>query len=810
MLENLLQDLTLAGRMIRRTPAFVLVAIFCIAIGTGAVTTIFSGMNAVMLRPLPGTTEGDRLVMVERRQADGREGASASYRLYERLRDRTTSLDGLAAWSKVDLAIGINGEGHGVYANIVSANYFSVLGVRPVVGRFFTAAEDRAPGSAPVLVVSHSFWTTRLAADPAAVGRTLTVNGHPYTLIGVAPRGFRGAFTPLKVEAWVPLMMQAELRPGRDLADAPWLWLFGRMKPGMTHDAVRRDLTPLTAEHARTAVEPSAFRVYDHIRVTDLTGLPQDARTAFLGFTGILLGAALLVLLIASVNVGSMLTARGIARQGELAVRAALGASRARLATQLLTEVVVLFLLGGAGGVLFAIAATAALEQISIPGAALTLELSPDLRVLTFALALSLVTGILFGLPPALTSARRDLTTTLHQGSSRSSGRRSRFSRGLIVAQLALSLVLLVAAGLFARALEQGQRVNPGFDPTGVVVAPMNSESWGYTPERGRAFFKALRDRAAALPGVTAVSTTAVIPLSASSMGDVIHVTGGSAQRDERVRVEVATVGADYFTVVRIPLMQGRAITAQDDERSPRVAVVNETLAKRYWPDGSALGRTFEYDSQRVTVVGVARDAKYSLLNETTPAFVYFPIEQQWRPDQTLLVRTSLDPSQAARSIQQAVLAIDSALPRPKITTLQRETSVVLLPQRVAAMVTGALGGVGLLLASVGLYGVIAYAVARRTREIGVRVALGATRRDVVAIVLGEGMRLASGGVVVGLVLAGISTRLIASFLFSVSPVDGMTFAATTATLLAVAFVACYLPARRAAAADPLLSLRAE
>ena len=540
-----------------------------------------------------------------------------------------------------------------------------------------------------------------------------------------------------------------------------------------------------------------------------MTGLPQDARVAFLGFTGILFGAALLVLLIASVNVGSMLTARGIARQGELAVRAALGASRMRLASQLLTEVVLLFLLGGAGGVLFAVAATAALERISIPGAAMSLELSPDLRVLAFALALALLTGIVFGLPPALTAARRDLTTPLHQMSIRASGRRSRLARGLIVAQLALSLVLLIAAGLFARALEQGSRVNPGFDSAGVVVAPLNTESWGYSPERGRAFFRALRERAGALPGVTAVTTTAVIPLSASNMGDVIRIAGASSD-EERVRVQVGMVGADYFAVVRIPLLQGRSIIATDDERSPRVAVINETLAGRYWPDGSAVGRTFGYDGQRVTVVGVARDAKDATLAESTPPFVYFPIEQLWRPDQTLLVRTGLDPGQAARTIQEAVLTLDSALPRPAVTTLQRETSVVLLPQRVAAMVTGALGGIGLLLASVGLYGVIAYAVARRTREIGVRVALGATRRDVLSIVLGEGMRLAIGGVIVGLALAGLSTRLIAGFLFSISPLDTMTFLATAVALLAVALIASYLPARRAAAADPLVALRAD
>ena len=809
MFEMLRTDVRLAGRMIRRNRSFALVSVLCVAIGTGSVTTIFSAMNALMLRPLPGTTDGSRLLLLERKDANGREGVSGSYHLYEVFRDRAATLEGVAAWSKVDLAIGTATDAQAVYGNIVSASFFNVLGVRPAMGRFFSADEDRTLMGAPVVVVSYGFWKSRLGADPDAIGRTLSVNGHPYTLIGVTPSGFRGVFTPLKADAWVPLSMQPQLRPGRDLADAPWLWLFGRTRPGIARQAAVRELSALTAEHARNTPDPNAYRQYDRILASPLTGLPSDARTALFGFAGLLMAAGSLVLLIASVNVASLLSARGLARSGELAVRAALGAGRWRLAAQLLTEVVVLFLLGGAGGVLVAFAATRALEQVSIPGSApILLELTPDLRVLAFALAVALITGVVFGLPSALAASNTSLTGRLRTLAVQSSPRRRWLSQGLIVGQLALSLVLLVAAGLFGRALIEGGRVDPGFDVSGVVVVPLNTQAWGYDTQRARAFYEDLRERIAALPGTVDVTTTDIVPLSASSSGATIQIPG--AGQDGRVPVRLSAVGPDYFSVVRIRIVSGRPIGSGDDDRAPRVAVVNETLARRYWPDGTAVGRTFGQGGQQITIVGVAANAKYATLDETPPAFVYLSMAQTWRPDQTLMVRTSLPAGTFGGEIQQVVRSIDRSLPRPAVSTLERETSIVLLPQRVAAIVTGLFGATGLLLGSIGLYGVLGYAVTRRTREIGVRLALGATRTDVLASVVGDGMRLALAGIGAGLLLAAACTRFIASFLFTVSPLDVTTFAATSAVFVAVALVACYFPARRAAACDPLTALRAD
>jgi len=514
------------------------------------------------------------------------------------------------------------------------------------------------------------------------------------------------------------------------------------------------------------------------------------------------------------VNVASMLSARGIARRREMAVRAALGAGRGRLVRQLLTEILVLFMLGAAGGVALTIVATNALERLSIPSdVTIALELSPDVRVLVFALLVSLVTGLAFGLPPALRSARNDITARLRDGAVGSGVRRSVFGNVLIVGQLSLALVLLVAAGLFLRALNHGARVDPGFDAGGVATVSLNTEAWGYDEAKGRAFFRALRDDVAALPGVTAVSYTMHLPLTMHNNGDEIRIDGVEPPGgDPRagILIWLANVDVDYFDAVRIPVVVGRDFTRTDDHQAPRVAVVNETLARRFWLDGSVLGRTFTLRDDRVTIVGVARDAKYNSLSETTPLFVYFPIEQSWSAKQMLLVRTAGDPTVLAPAIQSAVRSLDPGLPRVALITLRDANSIVLLPQRVAAIVTGALGVVGLLLASVGLYGIIAYSVGRRTREIGIRLALGARGSGVVGMIVREGMRLAGIGVIIGLLLAAAVTRLISGFLFSVSPLDGVTFAGMSLLFVVVALVASYLPARRAAAADPMVILRAE
>ena len=525
-----------------------------------------------------------------------------------------------------------------------------------------------------------------------------------------------------------------------------------------------------------------------------------------LGFMSLLLGAAGLVLLIAGVNVAAMLSAQSLERRREMAVRAALGAGRTRLLRQLLTEILVLFLLGASGGIIVAHFATAALEQLPLPAnVPLSFDLSPDFRVLAFALCTSLVTGLIFGLAPALKAARQDITSRLRSDSPGSGSRRAFMSRTLIIGQLALSLVLLVAAGLFARALARGQQVDPGFESAGLATASLEPEAWGYNQARTRAFYRDLRARIEALPGVTGVSYTGRLPLTAGSSIEDINVDGTAD-----VLIHYGKVDVNYFSVIGLPILQGRAFYPTDDERAPGVAVVNETLARQLWPNGDAVGHTFRFLGKLTTIVGIARDAKYATLNEHTPPFAYFPVAQVWQPAQALLVRTATPPERLGRAIQQAMLAIDPVLPRPRVTTFSQASSIVLLPQRLAAIVTGVLGAVGLVLATVGLYGVMAYSASRRTREIAIRMALGARRSNILAMMIREGAWLAGAGVVIGLLLAGAATRLMTSFLFNVSPLDGVTFVGMSVILITVALMASYLPARRAAAADPASALRAD
>jgi putative ABC transport system permease protein len=805
LVGSFMSDVRLALRLLWKSPIFTLVVVFVISLGSGAVTTIFSGMNALVLRPPPGLSGLDRLVTLQPARRDGTFVEQGSYAYYDYLRERSRTLDGIVAWGRVSLTISEGAEGTAVYGNMVSGNYFDVLGVRPALGRFFAADENRTPGSHPVIVVSQGFWRTRLGGQPAAIGRTVTVNGNPFTIIGVAPEEFRGVYTGLRADAWVPLMMQPQLRPRSNLTDASWLWMFGRLQSDSSLERARQELAALAASRSNELGRGSSPTELDSMRVSPLTGLPGGEGRALLGFTGLLLAAAALVLMIAGVNVAAMLSARYATRRRDLAVRAALGAGRMRLLRQLLTEVFALFLLGSLGGFVVALLATAALERLPLPAnVPVSLELSPDTRVLVFAVGVSLLAGLIFGLAPALRAAGRDITSRLRDDSAGSGTRRTVMSRTLIVGQLAFSLVLLVAAGLFSRALTRGQQIDPGFDVEAVTAGWIEPESWGYDEVKTRNFYRELRQRLEPMPGVTAISFTGRVPLMMGSSSDDITVDGAE------VRVDYASVDTDYFEVLRLPLVQGRAFRQSDGQQAANVAVVNETLARKLWPDGSAVGRTFRFRGMPTMIVGIARDAKYARLDEATPAFVHVPLAQVWQPTQTLLVRSAADRAQLASAIQQAVLSIDPALPRPRVSTLRQATAIVLLPQRAAAIVTGALGAVGLILAAVGLYGIMAFSANRRTREIGIRVALGAEQASVLGLIVREGLRLAALGITIGLVLSVAAGRLIAGWLFNVSPLDGATFAGMSALFLAVATVASYLPARRAASVDPVAALRAE
>jgi putative ABC transport system permease protein len=805
-LEQTMNDLRFAVRLLRKSPVFAVVAILAISLGAGAVTTIFSAMNAMVLRPVPGVADGSRVVGLEFRRRDGKDELTGMYPTYAFLRDHSHTTSGVAAWARATLSIAATGRDAArvVKGSYTSGNYFSVLGVRPALGRFFLPDEDRTPLANPVIVVSYDFWATTLGADSSAIGKPLSVNGNPYTLIGVAPEGFRGLITLLPLDGWIPIMMQGQIQPERKLESATWLRMFARLRDGGTAEAATAELSTLFTEQNQAPSANRANRVVS-IHVSPLRAVPEDARKMFLGFMAILFVAATFVLFIASVDVAAMLSARAVARRREMAVRAALGASRARLITQLLTEILVLFGIGAAGAIAIAYGATTWATRFPLPAEIIVPpDLVPDGRVMAFALLVSLATGVVFGLTPALRASRDDVSARLRDGTTGAGMRRSRIGNALIVGQLALSLVLLVAAGLFVRALGRAASVPPGFERSGVTVVSFDTRTWGYNDVAGQRFYHALRDRVAALPGVTAVTFASFAPLTTRSLNDSVTYASG-----ERAFTWYVAAGNDYFRTLEMPVIAGRALGADDNERAAPVAVVNETFAKRLAPNGGALGRTFMRGKQAVTVVGVARDAKYATFDEATPSMMFLPIDQVWQPTQTMMVR-GLSPAQLARGLHDAMRAIDSKLPVPSLMTLDEASGINVLPQRIALIVTGVLGGVGLLLSTLGLYGVIAYSVNQRTRELGVRLALGAQRATLLGMVLADGLRLAAVGVVVGLAAAAGATRVIAEFLFDVSALDAVTFIGTALLLVIVALLATYVPARRAARLDPMSALRSE
>ncbi|MGV3711113.1 MAG: ABC transporter permease, partial [Gemmatimonas sp.] len=684
--STVLGDLRYSLRTLRRNPVFTVVVVLVIAVGIGAVTTIVTAANAYLFKPLPGTRENSQLVQIDRTSPDGKEGAQASYPYLQYLADNSTTLSGVAAWSKVDLTISRGDGGRTAYGAIVTANYFSVLGVQPMLGRFFLDGEDQQPLAHPLVVVSYDFWKSQLGGDSSLVGQSVGVNGRPYTLIGVAPEHFVGVFTPIRTAAWVSMSMQPAVRPTRSLNEtAHWLWTFARVRDGTTRAQVQAELGALTRQYAQQASEQKFAQAYTAVRLISLTGLPDDAHKLMSAFLAVLFAAAVAVLSIAGVNVAAMLSARAVARRHEIALRAALGAPRARLVRHLMTETLLLFVAGGGMGLLLAVVASRALERIPLPtDEPLVISLPVDARVVGFAILVSMAAGLLFGILPALRAARKDLQTTLRSESAGSGRRRPVVSNVLVVGQLALSMVLLVTAGLLVRALQTGQRTNPGFVADGVSVTSLASEAWGYDTPRARAFFARLRERIEAMPGVQGMSYTGVVPVTMSSSGTTVFPDNAVGQDDGR-DVFINAVDTDYFGVLQIPLVEGRFIGMEDNEQTRRVAVINETMAKKFWPGSSAVGHTMRNGADTLTVIGVVRDAKYASLSEGPRPFLYVAFQQQWRSDPSVLVRSSNPPERTAREIARVMRELDAAIPPPKVLTLPNAMTMSLLPQRVAA-----------------------------------------------------------------------------------------------------------------------------
>ena len=812
MFDSVQHDVRYAVRELRRSPVFSITAILSIAIGVGGTAAIYSMANALLYSAPPGVREADRVVNIGRTQ-DGGGFDNFSYLTFTEYRDRNSTFASLAAVELAPTAVSLRRDdgGEAVEAGLVSGTYFTVLGARPALGRFFLPEEDRTPQTHAVTVLSHRFWSERLGADSGVVSRALVLNGVPFTVVGVAGEGFHGASITAP-DLWVPMMatpwLGGSVEQLTESRRSAWVMAVGRLKPDVDLNLAQADLSTIAAQLLQSY--PEAYEGQG-VRVLPLSLFPGDLQRLiglFMTFLFVLTG---LVLVIGGTNVAGMLLARSAARRREIAVRLAIGASRARLVRQLITESVVLFVVAGALGALLARWVVAGLMAL-IPTLPFQVAFTPsiDWRVVTFALAVAVIAGLVAGLAPALQSTRPSLAPEL-RSDIRSSGRRQRLRSGLLVMQVAFSMLLLVVAGLFGRALVQARAIDAGFEHRGVHVATLDLGMVNHTPETGRQFADRLLAGAGALPGVESVALSRAIPLGGSGMGLGAIIVDGHAPPggDSGWEADWNIVTPAYFDVLRIPLLKGRGFTTMDRAGSPDVAILNETLASRIWPGEDPIGKTFRNEDRTVTIIGIARDAKYRSLGEEPRAFIYVPLSQRYNGSLSLFARTDPGLSMTA-PLRRLVAGLDPSLPILSSQPLAEHTAVGLFPQRVALWVATSLGGVALLLALIGIYGVTAYSVAQRTREIGIRIALGSPRGSVLGMVLGQGIRLIVVGVAAGVAAAIAATRLLESLLFGVSGSDPVALGGASLLLLSAAMIASWVPARRASRVDPMVALRQE
>ncbi len=812
-MSTLLQDLRYAARLLLKDGAFTAAAVATLALGVGANATVFSWVNAVLLDPLPGVPESHRLAGVQQTARDG-SPLSLSYPDYVDLSDRNDVLEGLIAYDIQAMNLSGDRGPERVWGMIVSGNYFDVLGVKALHGRTFLPEEDRTPGTHPVVVVSHSLWRRRFGGDPAIVGSTIALNNRSFTLVGVTPDGFRGTVIGLDLEAWVPLMMQRAIVEGGDrLTQQGNHWLDGmaRLRPGVSRDQAQAQLTTLarTMIRDRGADPGEAGTLLSPLSRLDAAEVMGPVLLVLLAVVGV-------VLLVACANLANLMLARGAARGREAVVRAALGAGRSRLLRQHLTESLLLSALGCAAAWVTAHWGAGLLTALVPPtGMPLGLAVRLDGRVFVFTLAASVACGLLFGLGPAVQAARANLAGALKEGSSPVAGGRtwSRLRRGLVVAQVSLSVLLLVCAGLLLRSLQKARTFDPGFDPRGVLLASIDLFPAGYDEVRGPLLLRRILSDVRALPGVEDATVARKIPLSLSGTSSTsLEVEGHSHLPEESPWAFYNVVGPDYFRTMRVPLTRGRDLALDDGGGSAEVVVVNETFARRYGggDEAAVLGRRVDVFGRPRTIVGVARDMKHRRLDEPPAPHVFLPVLQYFRPDATLHVRGRGRSLELAAPVQREVHRLDPDLPVFGTRDLEASLGAAMFPQRLGGLLLATFGLLALAMATVGLYAVQAYAITRRWREIGIRMTLGARPRDVLGMVVGQGMRMASLGTLIGLAAALPAGRLLSGLLFGVAPADPLTLAAVPGVLLAVALVGSWLPARRAARVDPMRALRCD
>jgi predicted permease len=842
-METLFNDLRYGAKMLWKNKGVTVVAVVSLAVGIGANTAIFSMVNSLLLRPRP-VSKPEQLVELYTGELQ-HPYETTSYPSYLDFRARNDVFTGLAAYGISQFKLGGMNQVEQVWGEAVSGNYFDVLGVPAHKGRTFAAEEDLVPGRNPVVVISYGLWQRRFDSDPALIGKTVTVNNQELTVIGIAPPQYTGMLRGLASEVWIPTMMMPLLEPNKGQTllgsrGSRWVLLVGRLKPDATlaqararFDLLSREMQATHPEEWKSKWPPESGAVRElfvSVLPESETRVHPDMQTSVYALAGLLVVIVNLVLVIACMNLASMLLARALVRRKEIAVRLALGASRTRIIRQLLTESVLLSLIAGAAGLVFAVwlldlvlAFMPALPE----GIRIALDLRLDWHVPVYAIAFSTITGVLFGLAPALHSSKADVSTVLKDDSSAFTGRyrKSRVRQSLVVAQVAFSLLLLIGAGLVLRSLEKVRPTRLGFSSDNVLVAPVVLDETQYDRGKSQEFFRQLSERVSSLPGVQAASL--VDRVLGGFMGSArrsTEIEGYQASAGEDMQIDFAMVGPNYFTNMKVPFAKGRDFDDRDRDGAPCVAIVNETFAQRYFSGiGSPLGKHLakfgrgpKEPKQMCEIVGVIHDNQWQSLEKVVRPFYFLALQQSEQRRMTLLVSSAGDPASLIQPVRRAIQQLDPNMPVNDVQTLREYFSVGLYPFRLLGVVMGACGVMALLLATVGIYGVVSYSVAQRQREVGIRIALGALQRDILRMVVGQGMILVGYGLGAGLLLGLVLTRVLTSslfdteLLFGVTATDSLTFAGVTALLAFVALVACYVPARRATKVNLLVALRYE
>jgi predicted permease len=857
-MQTFWQDLRYGSRMLWKTPGFTAVAVLSLALGIGANTALFSIVDAMLLKKLP-VKEPDRLVLFKslsganfspgsytgnsNRDRNGQAvRTSFPYQSFTRLREQDSVLSEVFAFGNVGLNVNADGQADVANGQAVSGNYYVGLSVQALHGRVITDEDDNVAAT-PVAVLSYRYWQRRFGGDTTVVGKQINLNNIAFTVIGITPEGFDGTMqVGSSQDVSLPIAWEAQLNPERSRmrGEVWWLRLMGRLKPGATIEQAQASLDGVfhqsVAEHrlarqalaqsqGQTALKPLAEEDYPRLAVDSGSQGEMNAREFYAPSLYILLGVVGLVLLVACANVANLLLARATSRQKEIAVRLAIGASRRRLIRQLLTESLLLAALGGVLGVLFALWIKNGLLAVSDWGGDRMRALQPalDYRVLGFTMTLSLLTGILFGIAPAWRATRVDVTPALKDSVRNSSAAsRSLLSKSLIVAQVAVSLLLLIGAGLLLRSLVNLQRVETGFNQQNLLLFSVDPGLIGYKGERLVQLYKQLSERIETIPGAQAVTFSRTPLLSQSMSSRNVFLPGASVLPDGTIQSEdniyIHQVRENFLEVMEIPLLAGRSFTARDDEKAPKVAVVNQTFVRRFFADETPVGKRISFDSKKlgeVEIVGIARDAKYSRQREEVPPTVYLPWQQELRSVNSITfeVRTIGETSASINAIRAAVSEVDANLPLNNPKTQVEQSEQTLSQERLFAKLLTLFGLLAQQLASIGLYGVMAYGVSQRTKEIGIRMALGARQSDVLRMIIRQGMVLTIIGIALGVAGAYVLTKYLeslTSMLYGVPPTDPFTFGVMAALLMAVAWVACYIPARRAAKVDPMIALRYE